>query len=184
MLSEPNQPSAWVCRFSSCIRPAGHVLDLACGRGRHARWLAAQGCSVEAVDRDASALAALAGVTGVRVRAADLESGPWPYAGCRFDGIVVTNYLHRPLLPLIEGALADGGLLIYETFMVGNERHGKPSNPDFLLRPQELLEIARSASLQVIAFEEGEVSLPRPSVVQRICVRRTDPASGDSCRLD
>ena len=184
MLSEPNQPSAWVCRFSSCIRPAGDVLDLACGRGRHARWLAAQGFSVEAVDRDASALAALAGVTGVRVRAADLESGPWPYAGCRFDGIVVTNYLHRPLLPLIEGSLADGGLLIYETFMVGNERHGKPSNPDFLLRPQELLETARSASLQVVAFEEGEVRLPKPAVVQRICVRRTDPASGDSCRLD
>jgi SAM-dependent methyltransferase len=184
MLSEPNQPSAWVCRFSSCIRPAGDVLDLACGRGRHARWLAAQGFHVEAVDRDPAALATLAGVMGVRVRAADLESGPWPYAGCRFDAIVVTNYLHRQLMPLIEGALAVGGVLIYETFMVGNERHGKPSNPDFLLRPQELLEIARSASLQVIAFEEGEVKSPRPAVVQRICVRRTDPAGGGSCRLD
>lgn len=183
MLAEPNPPSAWVCRFSSCIRPAGDVLDLACGRGRHARWLAAQGFRVEAVDRDAAALATLAGVTGIRVRAADLESGPWPYAGCRFDGIVVTNYLHRPLLPLIEGALAEGGVLIYETFMVGNERYGKPSNPDFLLRPQELLEIARAANLQVVAFEEGEVALPSPAVVQRVCVGRFDAASSAACRL-
>ena len=110
-------PSTWVTRFAPFIRAGGEILDLACGSGRHARWLAGQGWRVEAVDRDAGALAGLAGVTGVRVRVADLEHGPWPYAGRRFDGVVVTNYLHRALLPLVEGALAEGGVLIYETFM-------------------------------------------------------------------
>ena len=166
------RPSDWVARFAPCIRAGGEILDLACGGGRHARWLTGRGWTVEAVDRDAGALAALAGVTGVRVRVADLEHGAWPYAGRRFDGIVVTNYLHRPLLPLIEGALAEGGVLIYETFMLGNERFGRPSNPDFLLRPQELLEVARAAGLRVIAFEEGEVAQPRPAMIQRLCAQQ------------
>jgi SAM-dependent methyltransferase len=165
-------PSTWVTRFAPFIRAGGEILDLACGSGRHARWLAGQGWRVEAVDRDAGALAGLAGVTGVRVRVADLEHGPWPYAGRRFDGVVVTNYLHRALLPLVEGALAEGGVLIYETFMAGNARFGRPSNPDFLLRSQELLELACASGLRVIAFEEGEIALPRPAVVQRICAQR------------
>ena len=167
-----NPPSPWVQRFAKRIRQGGEVLDLACGGGRHARWLAGEGWKIEAVDRDSAALAGLAGVPGVRDRVADLELGAWPYAGRHFDGIIVTNYLHRPLLPLIEGALDEGGVLIYETFMVGNERFGRPSNPDFLLRPQELLEVARAAGLRVLAFEEGEVATPKPAMVQRIAAQR------------
>lgn len=172
-LDHPNdQPSPWVQRFVPQIPRGGEILDLACGHGRHARWLAGEGWRVEAVDRDSAALAGLAGVAGVMVRVADLEHGAWPYAGRHFAGIVVTNYLHRPLLPLIEEALGEGGMLIYETFMVGNERFGRPSNPDFLLRPQELLEVARAAGLRVLAFEEGEVTTPKPAMVQRIAALR------------
>lgn len=170
------EASAWVKRFAALIAPGGAALDVACGRGRHARLLASLGHSVEAVDRDAEALAALAGVEGVITRRADLEDGPWPYAERRFDGIVVCNYLHRPLFPLLVEALADNGVLICETFMIGNERFGRPSNPEFLLRPGELLE-AFAASLHVIAFEQGEVALPKPAVIQRLCaVRGTGPA--------
>lgn len=167
-----DRPSPWVQRFVPQIARDGEILDLACGRGRHARWLAGEGWRVEAVDRDSAALAGLAGVAGVRVRVADLEHGVWPYAGRHFAGIVVANYLHRPLLPLIEEALGEGGMLIYETFMVGNERFGRPSNPDFLLRPQELLEVACAAGLRVLAFEEGEVTTPKPAMVQRIAALR------------
>ncbi|MDQ5904760.1 MAG: hypothetical protein QG584_1876 [Pseudomonadota bacterium] len=166
------EASAWVARFARLIPSGGATLDLACGSGRHTRLLAGMGLAVEAVDRDAAALAQLAGVQGVSVRVADLEHGPWPYSGRRFAGIVVTNYLHRALLPLIEGALTPGGVLIYETFMVGNERFGRPSNPDFLLRSQELLELAQAAGLRVMAFEEGETSTPKPAMVQRLCAIR------------
>ncbi|MBI2307504.1 MAG: methyltransferase domain-containing protein [Rhodocyclales bacterium] len=172
MLSEPIDPSPWVRRFAPLIPAGGEVLDVACGGGRHTRLLAALGHHVEAVDRDPAALARLSGVAGVTVRVADLEHGAWPYAGRRFAGIVVTNYLHRALLPLIEGALADNAVLIYETFMLGNERFGRPSNPDFLLRPQELLQLAQAAGLRVLAYEEGEVAEPKPAVVQRLCALR------------
>jgi SAM-dependent methyltransferase len=165
---DADRPSAWVSRFANLIAPGGEVLDLACGHGRHARHLAGQGYAVEAVDRDPEGLAALAGLNPVTTRLADLEGGPWPYAGRRFAGIVVANYLHRPLFPQLVAALAEGGVLIYETFMLGNERFGRPSNPDFLLRPNELLE-AFGASLQVVAFEQGEVAHPKPAVVQRLC---------------
>lgn len=164
-------PSPWVARFAPLIVPGGRVLDLACGKGRNARHLAALGYQVEAVDRDAEALAGLAGVAGVATRQADLEDGPWPYFGHAFDGIVVTNYLHRPLLPNLLGALGENGILVYETFMVGNERFGKPENPAYLLRSGELLEIVRKR-FTVIAFEQGEVAEPRAAVVQRICVGR------------
>lgn len=166
------QPSPWVKRFAALIAPAGRVLDVACGGGRHARLLASRGHPVEAVDRDAVALAELTGVGGVTTHCADLEGGPWPYAGERFAAIVVANYLHRPLLPLFVDALEQGGVLIYETFMVGNEKFGRPSNPDFLLRPDELLEFARGR-LQVVAFEQGEVSRPKPAMVQRLCAARS-----------
>ncbi len=172
MNCESLEPSSWVRRFAPLVPAGGEVLDLACGSGRHARLLAGLGHRVEAVDRDAAALARLSGVAGVSVRVADLEHAPWPYAGRRFAGIVVANYLHRPLLPLIEGALADAAVLIYETFMVGNERFGRPSNPDFLLHPQELLRVAQAAGLRIVAYEEGEVAQPRPAVVQRLCAVR------------
>ncbi|MDX9706375.1 MAG: methyltransferase domain-containing protein [Azospira sp.] len=172
MHSEPLEASPWIRRFAPLVPAGGEVLDLACGSGRHARLLAGLGHRVEAVDRDAAALARLSGIVGISVRVADLEHGPWPYAGRRFAGIVVANYLHRPLLPLIEGALADGGVLIYETFMEGNARFGRPSNPDFLLRSQELLQLAQAAGLRVLAYEEGETMQPRPAVVQRLCATR------------
>ncbi|WP_332675274.1 class I SAM-dependent methyltransferase [Aromatoleum sp.] len=167
----PVTPSAWVERFAPLLRAAGEVLDFACGGGRHARWLAERGFRVEAVDRDAGALASLATVPGVQVSEADLENGPWPYRGRRFDGIVVTNYLFRPRLAELLDCVVPGGVLIYETFMLGNERFGKPGNPDFLLRPGELLERLHDGYL-IVAFEQGEVALPRPAVMQRVCAVR------------
>jgi SAM-dependent methyltransferase len=134
---------------------------------------AACGHQVEAVDRDVSALGALAG-QGIRIREADLEAAPWPYHGEAFDGIVVANYLHRPLFPHLIEALAPGGMLIYETFMAGNERYGRPSNPDFLLRPNELLEAF--GAMEVLGFEQGYAAWPRPAMVQRLCARKPAPA--------
>jgi SAM-dependent methyltransferase len=158
-------PSAWVRRFAPLIPTGGRVLDLAAGAGRHARLLLDRGFVVKAVDRDPAALLPLAGPR-CTVREIDLETGKtWPLGG-GYDGIVVTNYLHRPLFPSIVAALAPGGLLVYETFMVGNERFGRPRNLDFLLRPGELLEVC--AGLTVVAFEQGEVTLPRPAMIQRI----------------
>jgi SAM-dependent methyltransferase len=159
-----DSPSAWVLRWAPLIA-RGPVLDVACGSGRHARWLAARGLEVVAVDREAQAIG------GVRFVQADLEGGkPWPFAGERFGAIVVTNYLHRPLFPTLCAALAPGGILIYETFMTGNERFGRPSNPQYLLRPGELLE--GFGRLRVRAFEQGCVHLPKPAVVQRLCAVR------------
>ena len=161
-------PSPWVCRFAPLIRAGGLALDVASGAGRHARYLAGLGLRVEAVDRDTAAMQALANVAGVTTRLADLEQGPWPYSGRRFDAIVVPNYLHRPLLPRLLEALADAGVLIYETFAAGNERYGRPSNPEFLLKPGELLEFARGR-LRVVAYEDLQVELPRPAMIQRLC---------------
>jgi SAM-dependent methyltransferase len=141
------------------------VLDLACGNGRHARWLASLGLPVVAVDRQPVDL------PGVEFIQGDLEDGsPWPLGDRRFAAIVVTNYLHRPLFPRIEAALADGGLLVYETFMLGNERFGRPSNPDFLLGPGELLQAF--PGLSVVAFEQGELAGPKPAMVQRMVALR------------
>jgi SAM-dependent methyltransferase len=164
----PQSPSEWVTRWAGLIAAGGEALDLACGSGRHSRYLAAAGYRVCAIDRDAQALAALTGVAGVSVQVADLERTPWPLKGRRFAGIVVANYLYRPLFPRLLEALAEDGALIYETFALGNERFGKPSNPDFLLRPGELLELARGR-LRVLAYEDLQLSLPKPAMVQRIC---------------
>jgi SAM-dependent methyltransferase len=164
-------PSPWIARWAPLIRPGGAVLDVACGGGRHSRLLAKLGFEVDAVDRDPSLLAEPP--EGVRVLGADIESGPWPYAGRRFDAIVVTNYLHRPLLPVLVGSLEPGGLLLYETFARGNERFGRPSNPDFLLAPGELLEAVRGR-LRVLAYEDLVVESPRPAAIQRLCARRED----------
>lgn len=172
--------SAWVQRFAPLVGP-GEVLDLACGHGRHALLFARLGHAVLAVDRDTAVLAQLAahGVADLQTCQLDLENdaapGPsWPFAARRFAAIVVTNYLHRRLLPLIVDSLAPGGVLIYETFANGNERFGKPSNPDFLLAPGELLALAAcpAAPLRVVAFEEGLREQPTPAVVQRLCALR------------
>ena len=161
-------PSAWVVRWAP-LMTRGRVLDIACGAGRHARYLASLGHEVTAIDREPQSL------ESIRFIRADLEDGsPWPLAGERFQGIVVTNYLHRPLFPLITQALAPGGVLIYETFMQGNERYGKPSNPAFLLVPGELWRAF--GGLHLIAFEQGRAARPRPAMVQRICA--VHPANG------
>ena len=167
-----SSPSAWVQAHAGLIPAGSKVLDLAAGGGRHTRLFKNLGCHVTALDRDVSGLRNLE-AAGVEIMTADLEAGsPWPLGDRRFDGIVVTNYLHRPLFPYLSGALAPGGVLIYETFGRGNERFGKPSNPDFLLRPGELLEFAATYALQVLAYECGEVSEPKRAITQRIVARR------------
>jgi SAM-dependent methyltransferase len=154
-------PSAWVVRWGPLIQ-RGDVLDVACGSGRHARWFAARGIGVVAVDRVAQS------IPGARFVQADLEAGAaWPFANALFAGIVVTNYLHRPLFPDLRASLAPDGVLIYETFMLGNERYGRPSNPSFLLRPGELL--SAFADLRILAFEQGHVRAPKPALIQRLC---------------
>ena len=145
--------------------PRGRVLDLACGSGRHSRFFADRGYEVLAVDRDPQF------IPGVRFLQADLENGsPWPLPDAQFQGIVVANYLHRPLFPVLADALAPGGVLIYETFMLGNERYGRPSNPAFLLRPGELWQAF--GGLHVIAFEQGTVAEPKAAMIQRLCAVR------------
>jgi SAM-dependent methyltransferase len=161
------EPSPWVRRWAHLIRPGGHVLDVACGRGRHLRWLAGRGHTLTGVDRDAEALGDVRALG--RVVEADIEGGPWPFAGEHFDAVIVANYLWRPLLPTLAGALAPGGVLIYETFAQGQEAFGKPSNPAFLLRPAELLDACRN--LHVVAYEDGLLDAPRRRV-QRIAAQR------------
>jgi SAM-dependent methyltransferase len=164
--------SEWVRRHAGLLSVGGKVLDLAAGSGRHTKYFRDLGFSVTAIDRDISALKDL-GSTGVEIVAADLEDGsPWPLGERTFDGIVVINYLHRPLFPRLAAALAPGGILLYETFGRGNERFGRPSNPDFLLRPGELLDFAAAHGLQVLAYECGEVSEPRRAIIQRIAAKR------------
>lgn len=158
-------PSEWVVRCAPLIRGGGRVLDVACGSGRHARFLIQAGFQVEAVDRDISALGFLPGVV---TRQADLEAEPWPYSAGEFDGIVVTNYLHRPLFLHLFEALAAGGVLIYETFSEGNQRLGRPRNPDYLLKSGELLEQVKGR-LEVNAYEELCVIQNERAVMQRIC---------------
>lgn len=163
-------PSPWVVRWAAEIAAGGEVLDLACGAGRHATFLGGRGHAVTAVDRDAALLARLEGTPGVTTTIADLEGAGWPLPGRRFAGIVVTNYLHRPLFPVLLDAIAPAGVLIYETFAAGNERYGRPSDPDFLLRPGELLEVVRGR-MRVLGYEDVFVPAPQPAMVQRICAR-------------
>ena len=159
--------SPWVDRFLAGVAPGGRVLDVACGGGRHLRLALAQGFRVVGIDRDLAGVADLVGRDGVRLVAADLETGaPFPLAGETFDGVVVTNYLWRPLLPAIVAAVGAAGVLVYETFASGNERFGRPANPDFLLRPGELVEAVRPRLIPV-AYEHVTLADP-PRIVQRI----------------
>lgn len=164
-LQSVSAPSEWVVRCAPLIRSGGRVLDVACGTGRHTRFLIQAGFRVEAVDRDVSALGYLPGAV---TRQADLEGEPWPYSAGEFDGIVVTNYLHRPLFSHLFEALAAGGVLIYETFSEGNQLLGSPRNPDYLLKSGELLEQVEG-QLEVNAYEELCVFQNKRAVVQRIC---------------
>lgn len=166
-------PSPWVQRWSALVREGASVLDVACGSGRHLRWFAQRSCRVTGVDRDAAAVEPLRALGEIVV--ADIESGPWPFAGRRFDAVVVTNYLWRPLLPAIMASVAEGGVLLYETFAMGNETVGKPSRPDFLLRPAELLQAA--AGLRVVGYEDGFLAEP-DRYVQRLAAVREAPSSG------
>jgi len=173
--SPVTRPSSWVTRHAALVTAGGPVLDLACGTGRHARFFVGRGHPVTAVDIDTAGVADLAGQPGIRVVRMDLESGDWPFANAGFAGIVITNYLHRPHFPLLPDALAPGGVLVVETFAAGNERLGRPRNPDFLLAAGELL-AAFSGVLQVVAYEHGLEQSPRPAVRQRIvAVRSTEP---------
>lgn len=163
-------PSPWVARWAAELPAGASVLDVACGSGRHARWLAGRGLQVTGIDRDAAALSGLAGIAQTIV--ADIEGNPWPLpAGATFDAVVVTNYLHRPLWPRLLASVAPGGRLIYETFAIGNETVGKPSNPAFLLAPGELLDAVRG-QLRVIGYEDGFLVAPREAYVQRVCAVR------------
>jgi SAM-dependent methyltransferase len=161
-------PSPWVVKWAPRIT-RGPVLDVACGSGRHAVFFKEKGFQVVGVDRQP------ADIPGIEFVTADLEDGNgWPFAGRSFGGIVVTNYLHRPLFPHLTESLAEGGVLIYETFMLGNERFGRPYNPDILLRQGELRD--DFSSLRILGFEEGEVARPKPAMTQRICIIK-EPAS-------
>jgi SAM-dependent methyltransferase len=171
-------PSEWILRWCARLTPGSEVLDLACGSGRHSRALAALGHRVDAVDIDPSCGSALTAIPGVRFRALDLENAPWPFEGQQYDAIVVANYLYRPTLPLLAEALRDGGILVYETFAVGNEQFGRPSNPAFLLAPFELA-ACFAPKLHVLAFEDGVREGPVPARVQRLCAVRTQPARLD-----
>lgn len=170
------EASNWVQRWSHLAPPGARVLDVACGDGRHMKWFAALGFQVTGVDRSEEALA-LAGQYGITIQA-DMEQGAWPIhppsGPVPFDVVVVTNYLWRPLFPTLLQSLAPGGLLLYETFACGNASVGKPSRPDFLLQPGELL--ARCESLQIIAFEDGFLDQPE-RFVQRIAAIKPIAAS-------
>ena len=157
-------PEDWVQRHMHLIPNGGAVLDLAAGRGRHSHFLADAGYKVTAADRDVSAFDGLAGIRAVRI---DLEADAGPFADAEFAGIVVTNYLHRPLFSHLIDALAEGGVLLYQTFAAGNEAYGRPKNPAFLLRPGELLD-AFTPALTVIAYQHGIIGRPDPAVIQRI----------------
>lgn len=167
-------PSEWITRWAHLLPPSARVLDVACGAGRHTRWLTNLGHRLTAVDRNPEALAGLERVA--RVLCADIENGPWPLNAERFDAVVVTNYLWRPLWPTLLDSLAPGGVLLYETFAHGNASVGKPARPDFLLQPGELLQ--RCQGLRVVGFEDGFCATPA-RYVQRICAVRETTAAAE-----
>jgi SAM-dependent methyltransferase len=171
------KPSPWLQRWAHLVPDGATVLDVACGSGRHVRWFAQRGCRVTAVDRDAAAVQPLSDVAEVVL--ADIEAHPWPLAGRRFDAVVVTNYLWRELLPTLVDSVAPGGVLVCETFAVGNETVGRPSNPLFLLRPGELIAAARG--LRIVAYEDGFLDAP-DRFVQRVAAVREVPSPAAPAR--
>ena len=171
-------PSPWLTRWAHLIAPQGQVLDVACGHGRHMRYLASLGHRMTGVDRDPQALQSCQPFG--QTLCADIENGPWPLADQRFDALVVTHYLWRPLMPQLLASLAPEGVLIYETFAAGNETVGKPSRPDFLLRPGELLTLCQA--LRIVAFEEGFLQTP-DRYVQRIVAVKHSPSADDPKRF-
>jgi len=169
-------PSAWITRFGALVPNDGEVLDVACGGGRHTRWFREHGYRVVAVDRDLSGVDDLRGDPGVELVECDLEGGVAPpFAGRTFAAVVVTNYLWRSILDDLARAAAPGGWLLYETFAAGNERFGRPTNPEFLLQPGELLALARAHGLRVVAYEDLAVDEPRPAAIQRLAAVREPP---------
>lgn len=165
-------PSQWVVKHGGMIRPGGTVLDVACGAGRHGRFFRSLGNPVVMLDRDITRVTDMAGIDDVEIVARDLEGGrSWPLAGRQFAGVVVVNYLYRPILPILVASVEPGGVLIYDTFAVGNEAYGHPANPDHLLHREELL-IAARPELVVMAYEDVEETEPRPAVRQRIMAIR------------
>lgn len=175
-------PSPWVQRFAHLVKPGGSVLDVAAGHGRHSRFFLEHGYVVTATDIDVTDLSDLAGHEHLTLHQADLEAHPWPFAPSTFDAIVMTNYLHRPHFAHLIETLAPGGVLLIETFGVGNEKLGRPRNPDFLLQPGELLQ-AFSDALTTVAYEHGAEDQPRPAVRQRICAIKENEEAGALLRL-
>lgn len=172
-------PSSWVQRWTHLIPPQATALDLACGAGRHMRWLQAQGLQVTGVDRSSEAIAACTGLG--ELICADIENGPWPLPGRQFGAVVVTNYLWRPLLPTIVASVAPGGVLVYETFAQGNETVGRPARPEFLLAPGELLHVCKE--LRVVGYEDGFIDEPARFVQRITAVRELPQAGGPSRHL-
>ena len=179
-----SQPSPWILRFAPLVKAGGCVLDLACGAGRHRRYFLEQGYKVVALDLSIDAISDLNSNLACEIICANLETNDAVFnelgelAGRRFDGIIVVNYLYRPLLNYFIGALAPGGILIYETFARGNEQFGQPRNPDHLLKRAELLDLAQN-ELDVIAYEHGiNTNRQRPAVIQRICATKPEVPSG------
>ena len=173
-------PSAWVQRWSHLMAADARVLDVACGKGRHVRWFAGRGARVTGVDRNAATVEALGDIAEIVV--ADIEQGPWPLAGRRFDAVIVTNYLWRPLAGTLVDSVAEGGCLIWETFADGNQTVGRPANPDFLLTRGELLALVHP--LRIVAFEDGVVEDPTRFVQRVVAVReRADATTPARYRL-
>lgn len=168
MIARTMQPMSWVERWADSIPAHGRVLDVACGGGRHAVFLAARGHPVDAVDRDLGLSEPVRTTPGVVWHQCDLESQPWPYQANSYQGVVVTNYLHRPLFPRLIDALSSGGVLIYATFSLGQEVLGRPRNPAHLLMPGELLEAVRG-HMRVVAYEDVLEGNETPARVQRLC---------------
>lgn len=167
------QPSAWVTQWAPLIPTAGKILEVACGRGRHLRYLSDRGQPLVGIDIDLSRVSDLKQQPGLELHEQDLEKDNAVFPDVAYAGIIVTNYLHRPLLKMLPDYLCQRGVLIYETFAVGNEKYGRPRSSDFLLRTDELLDVY-SGCLNVVGFEQGFTDTPYPAVVQRVCAVKSE----------